>query len=159
PLPYLPQSREDNPALGVRGVRLSLRHPELLRTQLRAILRVRPAGVCRIMVPMIASLAELRVVRGILEDERRALDAAPVALGAMIEVPTAALIAAALARDAEFFSIGTNDLSQYALAIDRGNSDLAAGLTALDPGVLRLIASTVNGGRSRGRPVSVCGGA
>jgi phosphocarrier protein FPr len=159
PLPYLPQKREDNPALGVRGVRLSLRHPELLRTQLRAILRVRPAGVCRIMVPMIASLAELRVVRGILEDERRALDAAPVALGAMIEVPTAALIAAALARDAEFFSIGTNDLSQYALAIDRGNSDLAAGLTALDPGVLRLIASTVHGARSRGRPVSVCGGA
>jgi phosphocarrier protein FPr len=141
-------------------VRLSLRHPELLRAQLRAILRVRPAGVCRIMVPMIASLAELRAVRAVLEDERRALGvAAPVPLGAMIEVPAAALLAEALAREAEFFSIGTNDLAQYALAMDRGNGDVAPGLDALHPGILRLVASTVSGARTRGRPVSVCGGA
>ena len=160
PLAFAPQAREDNPALGVRGVRLALRHPELLRTQLRAILRVAPAGACRIMVPMIASLTELRAVRAMLDDERRALAvSAPVALGAMIEVPAAALLADALAREAEFFSIGTNDLAQYALAMDRGNPDVAAGLDSLHPGVLRLVASTVAGARRHGRPVSVCGGA
>jgi phosphocarrier protein FPr len=160
PLAYLPQAREDNPALGVRGVRLALRHPELLRTQIRAILRVRPAGVCRIMVPMIAAVAELRAVRAVVEDERRALGvSARVELGAMIEVPAAALLAETLARDADFFSIGTNDLSQYALAMDRGNRDVAAGLDCLHPGVLRLVSSTVTGARTRGLPVSVCGGA
>jgi phosphocarrier protein FPr len=158
PLAYLPPAREANPALGVRGVRLALRHPELLRAQLRAILRVRPAGVCRIMVPMIATPGELRAVRAVLEDERRALGASPVQLGAMIEVPAAALVADQLAVDAEFFSIGTNDLTQYALAIDRGGPGMS-GLDCLHPGVLRLISSTVSGARTRGRPVSVCGGA
>ena len=159
PLPYLPMPREDNPALGVRGVRLLLHHPALLRTQLRAILRVRPVGACRIMVPMIASLAELRAVRAVLDDARRAIGvAAPVALGAMIEVPVAALMADQLAGDAEFFSIGTNDLAQYALAIDRGNAGVAAP-GSLDPGVLRLVASAVRGASTRSRPVSVCGGA
>ncbi|HEY0991262.1 MAG TPA: putative PEP-binding protein, partial [Kofleriaceae bacterium] len=160
PLAFAPQAREDNPALGVRGVRLALRHPELLRTQLRAILRVAPAGACQIMVPMIASRAELRAVRAMLDDERRALGLpAPVALGAMIEVPAAALLADALAREADFFSIGTNDLAQYALAMDRGNPDVASGLDGLHPGVLRLVSSTVAGARAHGRPVSVCGGA
>jgi phosphoenolpyruvate-protein kinase (PTS system EI component) len=159
PLAFAPQAREDNPALGVRGVRLALRHPELLRTQLRAILRVTPAGACRIMVPMIASLAELRAVRAILDDERRAFAVAPVPLGAMIEVPAAALLADALAREADFFSIGTNDLAQYALAMDRGNPDVSSGLDALHPGVLRLVSSTIAGARAHGRPVSVCGGA
>jgi phosphocarrier protein FPr len=159
PMPYVPQAREDNPALGVRGVRLALRHPELLRTQLRAILRVAPAGICRIMVPMIASPAELRAVRAMLDEERGSLGAPPIELGAMVEVPAAAVMADVLARDAEFFSIGTNDLSQYALAMDRGNGDIAASLDALHPGVLRLIASTVQGARPLGRPVSVCGGA
>jgi phosphocarrier protein FPr len=162
PLAYVPHPPEANPALGVRGVRLALRHPGLLRAQLRAILRVvpaGPAGACRIMIPMIATLAELRAVRAMLEDERRALGAAPVALGAMIEVPAAALIADKLAGDAEFFSIGTNDLAQYALAMDRTSGDVAAGLDCLHPGVLRLIASTVRGAATHGRPVSVCGGA
>jgi phosphocarrier protein FPr len=160
PLAYLPQVHEDNPALGVRGVRLALRHPAILRTQLRAILRVRPAGACRIMVPMITSLAELRQVRAVLDEERRAIGmSAPVPLGVMIEVPAAALLAETLAREAEFFSIGTNDLSQYALAMDRGNRDLAQALDALHPGVLRLVACTVAGARVHDRPVSVCGGA
>jgi multiphosphoryl transfer protein len=159
PLPYLPQAREDNPALGVRGVRLMLRHPALLRTQLRAILRVQPAGACRILLPMVASLTELRAVRALLDEERRALGVtARVALGAMIEVPVAALRADALGREAEFFSIGTNDLAQYALATDRSDGDAAAS-RALDPGVLRLVSSTVHGARVRGRAVSVCGGA
>lgn len=157
PLPYLPQAKEDNPALGVRGVRLALRHPALTRTQLRAILRVR--GACRIMVPMIATLAELRAVRAMLDEEQRALGvSAPVQLGAMIEVPVAALIADTLARESDFFSIGTNDLSQYGLAMDRGNHDVATSLTSLHPGLLRLISSTVTGARTRGRPVAVCGG-
>jgi phosphocarrier protein FPr len=160
PLAYLPQAREENPALGMRGVRLSLHHPDLLRAQIRAILRVRPAGVCQIMVPMIASVAELRAVRAVVEEERRALGViAPVKLGAMIEVPTAALAAETLATTADFFSIGTNDLTQYALAMDRGNRDVAAGLDCLHPGVLRLIESTVRGARTRELPVSVCGGA
>jgi phosphocarrier protein FPr len=111
------------------------------------------------MVPMIASLAELRAVRAVLDDARRAIGvAAPVALGAMIEVPVAALMADQLAGDAEFFSIGTNDLAQYALAIDRGNAGVAAP-GSLDPGVLRLVASAVRGASTRSRPVSVCGGA
>jgi multiphosphoryl transfer protein len=159
PLGYLAQLREDNPALGLRGVRLALRHPEILRTQLRAVLRVRPAGVCRIMVPMIATLAELRAVRAMLDAERAAMAAPPIALGAMIEVPAAALAARALAREAEFFSIGTNDLAQYALAIDRGNPAISAGLDPLHPGVLRLIASTASGAHPQRRPVAVCGGA
>lgn len=160
PMPYLPAVREDNPALGVRGVRLVLRHREILRTQLRAILRVQPAGVCRIMVPMIASVGELRAVRAVLDEQRRSLGvSAPIALGAMIEVPTAALAAQVLAREADFFSIGTNDLSQYALAIDRGNAALAGELDSLHPGVLRLIASTVAGAATAERPVAVCGGA
>jgi multiphosphoryl transfer protein len=160
PLAYLPQDHEDNPALGVRGVRLALRHPALLRTQLRAILRVAPAGVCRIMVPMIAAVAELRAVRAMLEAERRALGVeTAVQLGAMIEVPAAAILADQLAGEADFFSIGTNDLAQYALAMDRGNRDVAAGLDSLHPGVLRLVASTVTGARTRSLPVSVCGGA
>ena len=159
PLAYLPQPREDNPALGLRGIRLALRHPALLRAQLRAVLRVRPAGACQIMVPMVATVAELRTVRAMLDAERAALGAPPVALGAMIEVPAAALVAGALARDAEFFSIGTNDLAQYALAIDRGNPEVTAGLDALHPGVLRLIASTASAARPLRRPVAVCGGA
>jgi len=160
PLAYLPSVREDNPALGVRGVRLSLRHPDLLRAQIRAILRVVPAGVCRILVPMIAAVSELRAVRAIVDQERRALGVSrPIQLGAMIEVPVAALLAEQLAGEADFFSIGTNDLAQYALAMDRANPHVAGELDSLHPGVLRLISSTVAGARTRGRPVAVCGGA
>jgi phosphocarrier protein FPr len=112
------------------------------------------------MVPMITSVAELRAVRKVVEDERRALGVqTPVKLGTMIEVPAAALISETLAGACDFFSIGTNDLTQYALAMDRGNRDVAAELDCLHPGVLRLIASTVRGARTREVPVSVCGGA
>jgi phosphoenolpyruvate-protein kinase (PTS system EI component) len=116
--------------------------------------------VCQIMVPMIASVGELRAVRAVIDEERRALGVtSPIKLGTMIEVPTAAVLAETLATACDFFSIGTNDLAQYALAMDRGNRDVAAGLDALHPGVLRLIASTVRGARTRDLPVSVCGGA
>jgi phosphocarrier protein FPr len=160
PLAYVPFPQEDNPALGVRGVRAMLRLPELLRTQVRAILRVQSQGVVRIMAPMIVNLAELRAVRAIVEEERVALGrAAPIEVGAMIEVPAAALISGRLAEEAAFFSIGTNDLTQYALAMDRGNPILAKQIDALHPGVLRLIGETVSGAASRRRTVAVCGGA
>ncbi|WP_109119499.1 phosphoenolpyruvate--protein phosphotransferase [Azospirillum sp. TSO22-1] len=159
PLPYLPLPREENPVLGLRGVRVGLRQPELLRTQIRAILRVTPAGACRIMVPMIASPDELRAVRAMIDEERAALHRVePIEVGAMIEVPAAALTADRIGAVADFLSVGTNDLTQYALAMDRGNPHVAAQLDALHPGVLRLIRLAVTGAGRFGRPVAVCGG-
>ena len=158
PLAYLPLPHEANPALGLRGLRTSLRHPDLLRTQLRAVLRVAPAGQCRILLPMVTELSEIASVRALLEDERRALGAASMpALGVMIETPASALLADQLVREADFLSIGTNDLSQYALAMDRGHPDLGARLDALHPAVLRLVAHVADAGREAQREVAVCG--
>ncbi|MBN9546374.1 MAG: phosphoenolpyruvate--protein phosphotransferase [Alphaproteobacteria bacterium] len=159
PAAYLPFPPEENPALGLRGVRVSLWRPDLLATQLRAILRGIPPAQCRIMVPMIASLDELRQVRRILDDARAALGIAdPVSLGVMIETPAAAITADILAAEADFFSIGTNDLTQYSLAMDRGNARLAAQFDALHPAVLRLIAATAKGADRYERRTGVCGG-
>ncbi|PWC76933.1 phosphoenolpyruvate--protein phosphotransferase [Azospirillum sp. TSH64] len=159
PLSYLPLPKEENPVLGLRGVRVGLREPELLRAQIRAILRVKPAGVCRIMVPMIASPSELQAVRAMVDEERLRLGRAePIELGAMIEVPAAALIADRIGAVADFLSIGTNDLTQYVLAMDRGNPHVAAQLDALHPGVLRLIRLAVMGAKTHDRVVAVCGG-
>ncbi|MBK1838613.1 phosphoenolpyruvate--protein phosphotransferase [Azospirillum sp. YIM B02556] len=159
PLSYLPLPKEENPVLGLRGVRVGLREPELLRAQIRAILRVKPAGVCRIMVPMIASPSELQAVRAMVDEERARLGRAePIELGAMIEVPSAALIADRIGAVADFLSIGTNDLTQYVLAMDRGNPHVAAQLDALHPGVLRLIRLAVMGAKTHERVVAVCGG-
>lgn len=159
PVAYLPALKAENPALGVRGIRLGLACPELLETQLRAILRVRPLGACRVMAPMIASLEELRAVRRALDKARRDLGVTqPLELGVMIETPAAALIAAELAQEADFFSIGTNDLAQYTLAMDRTNPALAAALDALHPAVLRLIGLACQGAKASGRWVGACGG-
>jgi phosphocarrier protein FPr/phosphocarrier protein len=159
PASYLRFPPEENPALGLRGVRVSLWRPDLLATQLRAILRGVPSTQCRIMVPMIASLSELRQVRAILNEARAALGMSdPVPLGIMVETPAAAMTADRLAAEADFFSVGTNDLTQYALAMDRGHAGLAAQFDALHPAVLRLIAATVEGARRHHRPVAVCGG-
>ncbi|HYF89172.1 phosphoenolpyruvate--protein phosphotransferase [Azospirillum sp.] len=159
PLSYLPLPKEENPVLGLRGVRVGLREPELLRAQIRAILRVKPAGACRIMVPMIASPSELLAVRRMVDEERERLGRAePIELGAMIEVPAAALIADRISAVADFLSIGTNDLTQYVLAMDRGNPHVAAQLDALHPGVLRLIRLAVMGAKTYDRTVAVCGG-
>lgn len=158
PAAYLRMPAEENPALGLRGVRVSLAYPELLETQLRAALRVRPAGQCRIMLPMVSSVDELRTVRALVERLAPGADAGEVQLGIMVETPAAALIAARLAEDADFFSIGSNDLAQYALAMDRGDPRLAAQADALHPAVLRLIALTAEGAAGRERPVGVCGG-
>jgi multiphosphoryl transfer protein len=159
PAPYLPFPAEENPALGLRGVRVSLWRPDLLAVQLRAILLAMPAAQCRIMVPMIASLAELRQVRQALNRARAELGITDaVSLGAMVETPAAAITADLLAAEADFLSIGTNDLTQYCLAMDRGNASLASDFDAFHPAVLRLIAATIDGAARHGRPVSVCGG-
>jgi multiphosphoryl transfer protein len=154
---YLDLPREDNPFLGVRGVRLCFEHPGLFRTQLRAILRAASFGQLRIMFPMIADLGELRAARAIVEELRVELNAPPVEVGIMIEVPSAALMADLLACEADFFSIGTNDLTQYTLAMDRMHPTLAAQADDLHPAVLRLIAKTVQGAHAAGKWVGVCG--
>jgi phosphocarrier protein FPr/phosphocarrier protein len=159
PLPYLDLPPEENPALGLRGVRVGLWRPELLRAQFRAILRVRPAGQCRIMLPMIALLEEIRAARALFDEVRAELGHTdPVQLGIMVEVPSAALMAASLAAEADFFSIGSNDLTQYTLAMDRGNPLLARQMDGLHPAILRLIAMTCDGARRHKRWVGVCGG-
>lgn len=158
PLQYLPIPTEENPFLGVRGIRVGFLKPEILREQLRAILRVKSKGKIHVMFPMIASLQELRQAKAILEEERKKLGAAPIQVGIMIEVPSAALMADALAKECDFFSIGTNDLTQYTLAMDRGHKDLAKQVDGLDPSVLKLIDLTVKAAHANGKWVGVCGG-
>ena len=159
PIPYLPLPHEENPALGLRGVRTSLWRPDLLRIQLRAILRVRPVGQCRILLPMVTDVGEIRAVRSMLDELRREEGyREPIALGAMIETPASAVMADRIAREADFLSVGTNDLTQYTLAMDRGHPELAARLDALHPAVLRLVAKVVEAARVHGRTVAVCGG-
>jgi phosphocarrier protein FPr/phosphocarrier protein len=159
PIPYLPLPAEPNPALGLRGVRTSLWRPDLLRVQLRAILRVQPAGQGRVLLPMITDTAEIRAVRRMIEEVRRELRiSGSIAVGAMIETPAAALLAERVANEVEFLSIGTNDLTQYTLAMDRGHSELAHRIDGLHPAVLRLIATTVAAADKHSRFVAVCGG-
>ena len=157
PLAYLPIPKEDNPFLGERGVRVGLDRPEILRTQLRAILRAAAFGKVSVMFPMIATLNELRDVKAMLGEEAASLGVPPVAAGIMVEVPATAIMAAQFAREANFFSIGTNDLTQYTLAMDRGHPKLARQVDGLTPAVLRLIAHTVRGAQPLGRRIGVCG--
>lgn len=158
PLAYLPLPAEDNPFLGERGIRVGLDRPELLRAQLRAILRASAHGKLLVMFPMIAALSEWRAAHGMLLEEAARLGVRPVPAGLMIEVPSAALLAEHFAREAAFFSIGTNDLTQYTLAMDRGHPKLASKIDGLDPAVLRLIAMTVEAAHRHQRWVGVCGG-
>jgi phosphocarrier protein FPr len=157
PIAYLPMSAEANPFLGERGIRLTLNRPELFRAQVRAILRASRAGKVAVMFPMVATVAEWRAGRELVERERAELRVPPIQVGIMVETPAAALISDRLARGADFFSIGTNDLAQYTLAMDRGNARLAPQVDALHPSVLRLIERTVAGARAFGRWVGVCG--
>jgi len=158
PLPYLPMAHEENPFLGERGIRFGFDQPELQRTQLRAILRAASAGKLRIMFPMIGRIEELRMAKAMLEEERQQLDLPPVEVGIMIEVPSAAVMAETLAKEADFFSVGTNDLTQYTLAVDRGHPKLAPFVDGVHPAVLRLIGQAVDGAGRYGKWVGVCGG-
>ena len=157
PLAYLPMAPESNPFLGERGVRLTLARPELFRTQIRAILRASKQGRVAIMFPMIATLAEWRAARAMVEEERAALGLPAIQIGIMVETAAAALLAEQFARDADFLSIGTNDLTQYTLAMDRTNARLAPMVDALHPSVLKLIELTVIGAHAHGRWVGICG--
>ena len=158
PLAYLPMPAEENPFLGIRGVRLSLAQPDILKSQLRAILRAAPYAKLCIMFPMIATLDELRLCKAMVEEERQALNVPPVQIGIMIEVPSAAIMAEQFAREVDFFSIGTNDLTQYVLAMDRNHPGVGSQADALNPAVLQLMASTVAAAHRHGKWVGVCGG-
>lgn len=157
PLPYINMPHEANPFLGERGLRLCLNRPELLRQQVRAILRAAAFGPVRIMFPMVADVAEWRAARQLVEAVRGELNAPRVDLGIMIEVPSAALMADAFAPEIDFFSIGTNDLTQYTLAMDRQHPVMASKADALHPAVLRLIARTVEAAHQAGKWVGICG--
>ena len=159
PVPYLPQPAEENPALGLRGIRLGLARPDLLAVQFRAILRAIPGEQCRIMLPMIVDAGELAQARAILDTAIAEVGRTdPVQLGVMIETPAAALLADQIAASADFLSIGSNDLTQYALACDRGNAAVSAKVDALHPAVLRLIRHAATGARQHGRWTGICGG-
>lgn len=161
PVPFLPAAQEENPALGLRGIRLGLARRDLLMPQLRAALRAGAdaAQPLELMVPMISGLDEWREVRRLVSEAQESLGSAAgaVRLGLMIETPAAVLLADRLATEADFFSIGTNDLTQYVLAMDRTNPALAAAADPLHPAVLSAIAFVCQQAASRDCPVSVCG--
>jgi len=162
-LPYFPRPAEANPALGQRGTRLLLRHPDLLRAQLGAILRVGATHPVRVLLPMIGAVEEVIAVKTILEDvkdrlrrERVPFDA-NLPVGVMIETAAAAIVAGDLAEEADFLSVGTNDLVQYVLSADRTSEDMIAYHEPLHPAVVRTIHAVVTAARTAGKKLSVCG--
>jgi multiphosphoryl transfer protein len=157
PLPYIEMQREDNPFLGERGIRLCLNRPELFRMQLRAILRAGLHGNLQIMFPMVGDIEEYRRARLMLDELQIELKIPRITAGIMIEVPSAALMADVLAKEVDFFSIGTNDLTQYTLAMDRMHPALASKQDGLHPAVLRLIAKTIEGAHKHGKWAGICG--
>jgi multiphosphoryl transfer protein len=163
PLPYLPERAEANPFLGVRGIRLQLERPELLETQLRAVLRTAAVHPLKVMFPMVATLEEYRRARSALERVREELEQAGTAVpadlevGVMIEVPAAALAADVFAPEVDFFSLGTNDLTQYTMAAERGNASVAELADGLHPSVLRLVRLVAEAASRHDRWVGVCG--
>jgi phosphoenolpyruvate-protein phosphotransferase len=157
PLPYLKQISEENPMLGLRGVRLCLANRELFKTQLRAILRT-GADTVKIMLPMVSTLSEYRVVKQIFLELQAELGiSAKIQLGIMVEVPAVALLSEIFAQEVDFMSLGTNDLTQYIMAVDREHTGLAPEIDHLDPAVLTAIAATARGANKYATHLSVCG--
>ena len=161
---YLGMEKEENPFLGHRAIRYCLDRPDLYKVQLRALLRAGAEGRnIKIMLPLVTSLEEVRTARGLLEKCKAELESEglpydkDMALGVMVETPAAALIADLLAQECDFFSIGTNDLTQYTMAVDRGNAKVEKLYTTFHPAVLRSIRSVIAAGRAAGIPVGMCG--
>jgi phosphocarrier protein FPr len=157
PIPYIQTPPEENPFLGLRGIRLGLANPEILREQLSALLKSAENGNLHIMFPMISDVGELRQAVQVVSEVKAEISAKTVKVGIMIEVPSAALLADIFAQEVDFFSIGTNDLTQYTLATDRMHGALSKNLDGLHPAVLRLISQTVEGAHKHGKWVGVCG--
>lgn len=156
------KERERNPALGLRAVRFNLRHKEIMRTQVRAILRAAATGRLSIVIPMIADVADVRLAKNVIREEVERLSAekivfSEVPIGAMIEVPSAVLTAESIAREVDFFELGTNDLVQYTLAVDRGNDKVSEWFRTLHPAVLYGINRTLKAARGAKIPAIVCG--
>lgn len=161
-LPTLELPHEDNPFLGFRAIRMTLSHPEIFWPQLRAILRAAAYGDVRVMFPMIGSMDQLREAKALLREQEQTLQAegvptGPVKVGMMVEIPAAAVLAEEFAKEVDFFSIGTNDLTQYTLAVERGNAAVAHLYAPEHPAVLRLIAMTAQAAAERHIPCGMCG--
>lgn len=162
-LPYLDLPKEMNPFLGYRAIRISLENKEMFKTQLRAILRASQYGQIKIMYPMISSINEIRKANAILEECKKELDAegkvydTNIKVGIMIETPSTAIIAYKFAKEVDFFSIGTNDLTQYFLAVDRGNEMVSSLYNSFNPAVLEAIQKVIDSAHDAGISVSMCG--